>query len=706
MASNAIGDIESLLEGSGIEDKETISFEEKIRKLVLDSLAGKDSELDKLKIENSIQKAKDEMLLAQDNMDNIFGKSEYFIDGPISPNLPKQMKSLSLKDLVTKTLLKNGAVLSNTDNNLINANYGLEKFLINFDENKINDVSNQSVLYTPVSNEFSKLINHLLRKPYHQVKDRDNNFLRKVNGLSKDWVCSFSGNYKTHNIKNLYRSFEGKSLLRVRATTAHDSYERLIEVDCDSKSHIKEVDKNWGLNPIGEVINDVEKIGIDKDQFINSVILDDGISEFCKFYINRKELELNKVGDDLIMKKRIEDDFTPRLSITLVGLSGSIKRKSNVEVIYDINNIIYKSNILITPSEDFFEYPQNMILCNKTKNIYPQEALNRSDIDGLFYLSNLLIESEITKRKALFEQSKICSYSGKRVLQDEVEILQTTGLYVASSFIRKSVITSKKGIIDDFVECEFTNEYILKEESRVSEISGKLYRQDQEEKSYLSNKKGHISEFVFCDLIQQPVLLSECTQCELTGKIVISRLIEVCEVTGKKVISSELDKSDFSQKKALKKFFVISSISNLKFLEIESIQSSKGNFCLKNEANRCMWSGKLSHPEDLRMCYRTGLVVYFEYINSQTEPTLSPLLNLFNTNDLYFDCKDLWIDIIKNLPKSISQNNTKIVSSFLSPDKTKLAVILKTESFMGLIVKRYGLIYSIGSKSFIGGVMF
>ena len=66
MASNAIGDIESLLASSGIDDDEdgVDSFDEKIRQLVLAALAGKDVQRATRQAEESIVEAKAKMTTA------------------------------------------------------------------------------------------------------------------------------------------------------------------------------------------------------------------------------------------------------------------------------------------------------------------------------------------------------------------------------------------------------------------------------------------------------------------------------------------------------------------------------------------------------------------------------------------------------------------------------------------------------------------
>jgi hypothetical protein len=47
--------------------------------------------------------------------------------------------------------------------------------------------------------------------------------------------------------------------------------------------------------------------------------LDDAISEFSRFYLERRELEMRAAGEDERKRKKLQDEFTPRLEVTLVG---------------------------------------------------------------------------------------------------------------------------------------------------------------------------------------------------------------------------------------------------------------------------------------------------------------------------------------------------------------------------------------------------
>jgi len=79
MASHAIGDIDALLESSGIgEDEEgSISFDEQIRRLVVASLTGKDVEAAMLQAEESIEAAKNELEREEKNMTAMSDSSKY-----------------------------------------------------------------------------------------------------------------------------------------------------------------------------------------------------------------------------------------------------------------------------------------------------------------------------------------------------------------------------------------------------------------------------------------------------------------------------------------------------------------------------------------------------------------------------------------------------------------------------------------------------
>jgi hypothetical protein len=58
---------------------------------------------------------------------------------------------------------------------------------------------------------------------------------------------------------------------------------------------------------------------------------DEGVAEFCRFYIDRRKEELTATGADPRKRKKIEDDFTPRLEAHLIGLEASVRRQLSVK---------------------------------------------------------------------------------------------------------------------------------------------------------------------------------------------------------------------------------------------------------------------------------------------------------------------------------------------------------------------------------------
>jgi hypothetical protein len=64
----------------------------------------------------------------------------------------------------------------------------------------------------------------------HQVKDIDEDPTRQADEVSSRWVGTFGATPFGTKVEGVRRCFEGKALVRVRATVAHDSYERLVEV--------------------------------------------------------------------------------------------------------------------------------------------------------------------------------------------------------------------------------------------------------------------------------------------------------------------------------------------------------------------------------------------------------------------------------------------------------------------------------------------
>lgn len=100
MATHAIGDIESLLEASGISGEDengTNGFDERIRELVLAALAGKDVQAATHQAEQSIAEAKSALEREEESINAMLGgMDEAGYVGPRAPTLPSVARSMEL----------------------------------------------------------------------------------------------------------------------------------------------------------------------------------------------------------------------------------------------------------------------------------------------------------------------------------------------------------------------------------------------------------------------------------------------------------------------------------------------------------------------------------------------------------------------------------------------------------------------------------
>ena len=350
MASHAIGDIEALLEASGMEggDGDSEGFEQEIHRLVMESLAGKDVKAATAKAVESIEKAKITLKEEEENINELLGGMDGAeMQGPRTPDLPPNKKSIELMDFVPAALQSLGAAVypvgENTFSVCLEGNS--EQIIVTEDPPKEN---RSATLYYPGSRAFDRLIKQLTQSGMHEVVDVDENPQEQVNRVGADWCSQFGGSFIAAKVSKVTRAFWGTAVLQVRATVAHDSYERLVSVACSADEHSVNMD-TLGLVPLKPVIETLEEYGVNSEALLREAMLDEGVAEFCRFYKERREGELLAVDEDERKRKKLMDDFTPRLRATLVGLQGQVRRIATVDVGYMFEGTEYSSVIIILP---------------------------------------------------------------------------------------------------------------------------------------------------------------------------------------------------------------------------------------------------------------------------------------------------------------------------------------------------------------------
>jgi superfamily II DNA or RNA helicase len=705
MASNAIGDIEALLEASGIDEDENGAngFEEIIRQLVVASLSGKDVQQATVKAEQSIQNAKIQLDQEKANINTLLGRmdgSEYA--GPKCPKLPSPVRSMDVRSFVLQALKTLGSdVVIDGDTCLLTS--GVHREIIRFDNSKY-EGEMASTIYAPGTPAFERLVSDVADQDLHMIEDVDDNVVNGAEEMARRWADSFGATLHGSTIDGVWRCFEGSAHVRVRATVSCDSYERLVRVSCSHGEHRVEGDR-YNLEPINEIIETPRAVGVEAARLNERSRMDQGISEFCRFYDERRIQELQAASGDVRKSKKIEDDFTPRVDATLVALNGVVCRQLRVTVSYRLDtDDKYESTITVMPHGDVVISAPDLVTCDKSGRTVPEQCIKKCEISGLRVISHLLVQSELSQRNALPEHVVICALSGKRILSDEADISSVTGRYITKSLLNASALSGLMAEPEFLGQCSFSNTQVLTSELETSQISGKKYRIDEQLRSNVSGKTGHRNEFVFCSVTGASLLPSEAETCAATGKIVMPGVLERCEVSGNKVLPSELEKCAITGKMALKKYFVSSSISGARFLDTEAVRSATGKFCLPLEARKCEWSGAMRHPDDLRTCLLTGLLVGFEYVSTNGESRLDTLAGLLNGVTRSAVATEKWPVMASSLSSALGGGRCTIESAVLSPDNQRLAACAEVLTWMGLRKKLCGFVFSSSEGSIVGRI--
>jgi hypothetical protein len=252
MAAHAVGDIEALLQGSDIGDGDedgAESFEDRILALVLAALAGKDVEQDTRLAEKSIEEAKAELEREEATINSILGSmdgAEYV--GPRAPTLPGIVRSMAPREFTLAALKSLGASVTSPQPNLFAVEENGGREYIRFEDPAVEGV--RSTLYAPGSAPFQRLVGRVVATGMHAVVDLDENPGKRAEEIARQWVSGVEAKPKAVEIGEVRRSFAGSALLRVRATVAHDSYERLIEVKCLPGDHRIAGDRRSALSSL------------------------------------------------------------------------------------------------------------------------------------------------------------------------------------------------------------------------------------------------------------------------------------------------------------------------------------------------------------------------------------------------------------------------------------------------------------------------
>ena len=696
-ASRCMDDISPLLHtaGLGSDDDDDTGFDGWLLQLVLASLVGKDVEPVARQIEQNIAAAKVELASEEKNITDLLGDltDAENLRGRL-PDLPLTIRSMDATEFAVGALENMGQRPTLLDGQIyLNESDGTRELV------KLDDEAS-----TPGTRAFAQLVNQTAATGVHLVDDLDKQTEQQANEIARRWVADFGAIFTRMELLDVCRSFEGRALVQVLAAVAGDSYERLVDVPCSAKNHGVWSGRS-GLAPLRDDILDGAAVGIDSEVLFQAAIKDPAIAEFCRFYKGRRRQEVAAVGADAEKKEKLAEVFTPRFAATLVSLRGAVYRQLKVRVHYKWDpGGRYSSTLTVAPHFGTVVEAPRLERCAQTGQLVPGDCLAPCEITGAYALRHQLVQSQISARLALRENTVICGLSKQRILLDEAKLSDASDQIVAQSLLKSSVVSGKVAEPEYFAQCEFTQVDALLSELGVSQISGKRYRLDEEVRSVVSGKLGHRTEFKLCEVTQQPFAPGEGENCEITGYLVAPSVLMRCAVSGKLGIPSELEQCAASGNWAQKKYLVTSSVSGARLLERFALRSAKGKFCAPLEGRRCMWSGRKYHPDDLRTCALTGVAVHFKFVTAEAGVRLRPLSELLYGMRRTADASDLWELIAAKTSAALGGGQCRLEAAQTSPDGRHLAVCSEVRSRRGRSVQQAGLIYSFSDDQIIGRI--
>jgi superfamily II DNA or RNA helicase len=702
MASDAIGDVESLLEATGVgqDGEEGGDFDEKIRELVLQALAGKDMTAAAEKVERSIDEAKRTLEQEKHNIDATLGAMDgYEYVGPKTPNLGEPKHSMEFEPFVRSAYAMIGGEVTEIAPGVLQVITSEGKQYARLRDDVPTKYAHAPYL-APGSPAFLRLVDRVTSSGLHNVDDLDEETLQPVDEIVRAWVETFKGKLLKSVLREVRPHFAGSASVRARAVMAHDSFERIVDVPCTD--HIGG-EPGTQIERVPDLIRNPLITGLDLGAVARSALKDADLQEFTRFYLERRAQEIASAGADERKRNKLEDEFTPRIDLSLVGLQGTVQRHVTTRAKYFLDEHEFESDICTIPSGRKIVSAPMLVTCDLTGKVAPIDCFGKCSVSEKRILRHRLVRSDISGRMASPEFVSRCSVSGKMLLPEEAAVSDVTGAVVGKTLLKTCAVSGRKAEPAHFGYCDFSSADVLLENLATSVPSGRKYRSDQGLSSVVSGRSGHKSEFVICYETRQPILPDEAERCSSTGKLVRIGVLEACGATGRRVLRSELEPSTVSGKKVLRDLLVQSSLSAARFIESEGIRSAYGNFCAPVEARPCQWSGEPTHPDDLRTCSLLGLSVHLQFLTHDTnrlEVMQGLLSGSIHTTDYY----QRWDDMAVPIARVLKNQKCKIEAARLSPDGRRLALCGEVKSMLGLRTRTAGMLVSLEGMAVVGQV--
>lgn len=633
--SQSLGEIEGILDSATSDEHGekdgAVSFEDTIRKLVLDSLAGVDVVQATRRALESIDEGKRIYESELETVERTLGDlTSLHRSGPQVPDISPVVPSIPAKDFVLRALVGDGARLQALSADEYSVKQpGRNEYRITFNEDLLDSGgdagvfgSNAAHLYVPGKPDFERLAQKWVDKANALIVDRSTPRDEVVKRCLWSSLEGMPGiELAEFIVLDRQDAFVGQLTCRASLAVEHDRLEKLVTVPIQT-GVFAEVEptleeevvscEDCSPSQFGEHIRDV---------VAKAIVDEQDLSKFARFYSQRLAEELQKAPHPGL-QDRVRKQFSPRVASDAVGVLG---------VRYALLQVSTKIRIdgqgPYSADYEFISGPldrgrvsstSEWIACQETNRTVPVSATGVCAVSGTRVLLHLLLRSAVSGRLALKKHMVSCELTGAVLLPDELEVCSVSARRVRKDLLETSEVSNRAALPSEYVQCEFTGSRVLPDELIESAVSLKKFRKDQAETSSLSNRIGHMSEFVTsvlpegrlaCDeafksdvsgtwgatslMIQSAMppgrlgLPSEGVCSEVSGKLVLSDEVQLSEASGKPALPEELETCAFTHARCLPSEIQISEVSRLKFRN--------------DQIGRSSLSGRTGHVTEFRV---------------------------------------------------------------------------------------------------------
>ncbi len=616
--TNALGEMEPILEAAALEGDDGMAFQSRMRELVLDALSRKDTEESLRAIEADITRAKDTYKQEEEFVQETLGDhlSEMHSAGPALPELSPIEPRLSVRQFVESAFQADGASIQPDDKGAFMVlRSGEPPFRATFDPSdpRLSVVGQYGRrpganvrLYDVGSPPFEQLVGDWASRTAHYTLDLRSSSHRAASDLVKAWVEQLDPEIRIVRTDADVGSprFTGEVSIRATVGVAHDRLDRLITLNIGDPIPPALL-AGTSKTAVAQALRLTDYAEFDESLIQTVVENDKDLSRFADFYEERLGEELTKAdGEQRSIIAR--QNFSPHFAARVQAAHGVITEAAQLSVDFTVSGAGPYSFRARAAADRLIEIPETGT-CAETGRKAPSVAFSTCAISGGRVLTHLLVRSAKSQRVALSRHSGTCEVTSKPLLVDELGTCTVSGQTVDLGLLHSCAVSGNQALLSHLEACALTGAQILPEYIATSEVSGRAYRRDQQASCVMSNTSGHMSEFMTCSETAAQVLAEYIGTCGVSGAAVrldqlhqseknpefraLRRLLRKCESTGMLLGPNEGARSSVSGKWVDKDLLVPSDKS--------------GALALADELISCEVSGIRLAPGETGICADT-----------------------------------------------------------------------------------------------------